>query len=184
MHVLCLRLADARTGAFARRVCSAPLRVRRCQFCARAGDTLRSLALEFDTDWLQLWGANVGVADPDALAPAAAGPADPAAEAAAAAGLLHLGPVYRATADTAAAVLAATFEVPLRALLTANPDLMPLFAAGRPVPAGAEVGRSARAQTRRAGSSARAGSRGRGRDRALARKGGPGGGEMGRWVGG
>ena len=140
MSVLCLRVADAGTGAFVRRVCSAPLRVLRCQFCARPGDTLRSVALEFDTDWLQLWGANVAVADPDALAAAAAGDADPAAAAAgAAAGYLNLGPVYRVSAPQPAPLLAAAFEVPLRTLLQMNPDLIPIQAAGRAVPAGADV---------------------------------------------
>ena len=138
--VLCLRVADAATGVFARRVCTAALRVLRCQFCARPGDTLRSIALEFETDWLQLWGANVGVADPDALTPAATGPADPAVAAAGpAAGYLNLGPVYVAPAEQPAPLLAAAFEVPLGALLQMNPDLQPLYAVGRPIPLGAEV---------------------------------------------
>jgi hypothetical protein len=136
VQTLCLVLADAGTGAFARRVCSAPVRVRRCQFCVRPGDTLKGVAQELDTDWLQLWSANVAVSDPDALAPpqtaaAAAGPQP----------YLNLGPVYRLSADQPLALLAATFETPYQTLLEMNPDLQALLGRGAAavVPAGAEV---------------------------------------------
>ena len=43
--------------------------VAKCQTCVKAGDTLLSLAQDYKTDWLQLWGANVNVGNPNKLVP-------------------------------------------------------------------------------------------------------------------
>ena len=32
--------------------------VSKCRYCAQPGETMQSLAESFQTDWLQLWGAN------------------------------------------------------------------------------------------------------------------------------
>ena len=59
---ICLLLTVPGVPSRPRRVCSAGLRVRKCEACTRPGDTLGTLAGEFGTDWLQLWGANTQVA--------------------------------------------------------------------------------------------------------------------------
>jgi hypothetical protein len=37
------------------------------QVCVKYGDTLVSIAREYKTDWLQLWGTNVGIRNPTRL---------------------------------------------------------------------------------------------------------------------
>ena len=109
---VCLLLADAAVPMLPRRVCSAGLRVRKCEACTQDGDTLGGLAREFGTDWLQLWGANAQVSDPGQLNSTAVP-------------FVRLGPLYRTAAAAAedAGVIAATFGVPAAALVAMNPDL-------------------------------------------------------------
>jgi len=39
----------------------------RCKYCVEDGDSMLSIAAEYDLDWLQLWGVNVDVKNPDHL---------------------------------------------------------------------------------------------------------------------
>jgi len=42
----------------------AKFEVLKCQVCVQQGDTLLSIARHYQTDWLQLWGANVHISNP------------------------------------------------------------------------------------------------------------------------
>ena len=107
---ICLLLKDKRTPLTARRVCSVTFAVKKCEACTRAGDTLKTLAEEFSTDWLQLWGANQGLYHPNEF-DASALP------------YVKLGPLYTPVADETATMIATTFQVPYAALVGMNPDL-------------------------------------------------------------
>jgi len=43
--------------------------VERCKYVVRDGDTLRSIAEDYDTDYLQLWAANPWIRNPDSMIP-------------------------------------------------------------------------------------------------------------------
>ena len=74
------------------------------------GDTLQSIAKEFRTDWLQLWGANVHVENPTNLAGY---------------GNVTLGPTYVVSKSAEAVQLVAgTFGMSLPDLAELNPDLV------------------------------------------------------------
>mmetsp|Transcript_30726 Transcript_30726/g.48159 ORF Transcript_30726/g.48159 Transcript_30726/m.48159 type:complete len:435 (+) Transcript_30726:111-1415(+) len=45
------------------------IKVQKCQYCSQAGDSLNSLAAEFDTDWLHLYTTNPTIKNPDTLVP-------------------------------------------------------------------------------------------------------------------
>ena len=43
------------------------VKVQKCVYCSRAGDTLASIAAEYDTDWLHLYTTNPLITNPDSL---------------------------------------------------------------------------------------------------------------------
>ena len=88
----------------------ARLHVNKCEACTRPGDTLDTLAREFRTDWLQLWGANGQIPNPQLINTTTVP-------------FVRLGPLYRAAAGDRAAILAATYMVTPAALVDMNPDL-------------------------------------------------------------
>jgi hypothetical protein len=116
---VCLRLQDAAVAAGAAARC-VDWAVAACQVCPRGGDTLASIARAYDSDWLQLWGANPGISNPGGLALPS---------------VLALGPVYRNAVAQPAALLAKLFAMELPTLLAINPTLRP----DALVPAGAAV---------------------------------------------
>ena len=115
----CLRLRD-RTVAAGSTLRCVGWQVAMCQVCATGGDTLASIARAYGTDWLQLWGANSALTNPNGLALPY---------------VLTLGPVYVNPVQQSAALLAKLFAMDLASLLAVNPTLDP---AGL-VPAGAAV---------------------------------------------
>ena len=43
------------------------VKVQKCVYCSRAGDTLASIAAQYDTDWLHLYTTNPLITNPDSL---------------------------------------------------------------------------------------------------------------------
>uniref|UniRef100_A0A7S3DBV9 LysM domain-containing protein n=1 Tax=Palpitomonas bilix TaxID=652834 RepID=A0A7S3DBV9_9EUKA len=84
--------------------------VLRCEVCVKSGDTFRSLATTYDTEWMQLWGANHWVTkNPNALAVGQS---------------LYLGTIYTVRPNEDIDMLATRFNLPNKfALLAVNPDL-------------------------------------------------------------
>ena len=102
--------------------------VLKCQVCVKYGDTLVSMAREYKTDWLQLWGANVGISNPHLLV-------DPGQQMS-----LTLGPTHEVDAAVKLELLAKRFRMTPEHLLTLNPDLAhKLSGAQDVVPAGEKV---------------------------------------------
>mmetsp|Transcript_40010 Transcript_40010/g.107069 ORF Transcript_40010/g.107069 Transcript_40010/m.107069 type:complete len:302 (+) Transcript_40010:265-1170(+) len=82
--------------------------VDKCRYCAKEGDTLVTIAQAFSSDWLQLFGANGGISDPNTLAYLQ---------------LINLGAMYQARAGDTLALLAARFLTTVEALALSNPDM-------------------------------------------------------------
>mmetsp|Transcript_88930 Transcript_88930/g.237048 ORF Transcript_88930/g.237048 Transcript_88930/m.237048 type:complete len:226 (-) Transcript_88930:435-1112(-) len=136
--VVCVQATD-RLGASAVRCVE--LSVARCVYCTLAGDTLRSVAAAYHSNWLQVWSTNQGrwseledtelasaglarwsnTKNPNVLPPGV---------------LLRLGPVVPLRAKTSLQTLARRFRTTVAALLAANRDL---DAASSTVPAGQAV---------------------------------------------
>jgi len=90
------------------RVCSTVL-VTKCKVCTLPGDTLESIAKEYRTDWLQLWGANVLVDNPRNLADY---------------GNVTIGPTYVTSKETELSnIVAGVFGMTMEGFLDVNPDL-------------------------------------------------------------
>lgn len=80
----------------------------RCKYCTQPGETLLNIAVDYNTDWLQLWGANVDVKNPDHLYDYQ---------------LLNVGPVYHVRAGDSLDALAARFHTTPDEILSVNPDV-------------------------------------------------------------
>jgi hypothetical protein len=94
--------------------------VRKCEVCSLNDDTLSSIAAEYHTDWLQLWGANYMVENPNHI---------PEYQ------RLKLGPMYTTSKDETVRVLASNFGMSIEGLKRVNPDLegMDSYSMGTPV---------------------------------------------------
>lgn len=103
----CLRVGDAAIHTNSFLACS-DLMVKKCEVCTEAGDTLHSVALDYQTDWLQLWGANPLVAAPNMLGQYS---------------VLNLGPTFTTNRDESASVLSSRFSMTVDGLMSVNPDL-------------------------------------------------------------
>ena len=116
---LCLRLKDAMLDEGAVLKCTMAF-VRKCEVCSLADDTLNSIAMEYHTDWLQLWGANYMVENPNHV---------PQYQ------RLKLGPLYTTSKDESVTVLASNFGMTEEGLRRVNPDLagMDRYSMGTPV---------------------------------------------------
>jgi len=84
------------------------IEVARCKYCTQPGDTMLNIAVDYNTDWLQLWGANVDVKNPDHLYDYQ---------------LLNVGPVYHVRAGDSLDNLAARFHTTPDEILSVNPDV-------------------------------------------------------------
>ncbi len=90
------------------RICS-KVTVSKCRVCTVPGDTLQSIAKDYRTDWLQLWGANVLVDSPSNLKDY---------------GYITLGPTYKISKKSEAMnIVAGTFGMTIDGLVELNPDL-------------------------------------------------------------
>ena len=116
---VCVLLRDVNVVAGARLDC-VDWYVAMCQVCATGGDTLESIAEAYNTDWLQLWGANSALTNPNSLSLPS---------------VLTLGPIYVNPVEQSAALLAKIFAMDLPSFFAVNPTLDP---AGL-VPVGAAV---------------------------------------------
>jgi len=91
------------------RVTCSKVTVAKCKVCTKPGDTLESIAKDYRTDWLQLWGANVMVENPRNLAGY---------------GMVTLGPTYVVSKETEQAqIVAGTYGMSLSHMAEVNPDL-------------------------------------------------------------
>jgi len=102
----CLKVVENRTGIVGQTVCTT-LRVKKCEVCTEAGDTLLSVAREYQTDWLQLWGANPTVDTPNQLEEYRP---------------LMLGPRFVTNRPEAVSILASRFKMELDEFMAMNPD--------------------------------------------------------------
>jgi len=80
----------------------------RCKYCTQPGESLLNIGIDYNTDWLQLWGVNVDVKNPDHLYDFQ---------------LLNLGPVYQVRSGDSLADLADRFHTTVDEILSVNPDI-------------------------------------------------------------
>uniref|UniRef100_A0A7S1HLK0 LysM domain-containing protein n=1 Tax=Hemiselmis andersenii TaxID=464988 RepID=A0A7S1HLK0_HEMAN len=81
--------------------------VSKCRYCAQAGESLMAIAESFQTDWLQLWGANAHLHNPHKLSEWQ---------------LINLGALYPAHTGDTLQSLATRFRSDVTASLAVNPD--------------------------------------------------------------
>eukprot|EP00286_Rhodomonas_abbreviata_P018851 CAMPEP_0181303768 /NCGR_PEP_ID=MMETSP1101-20121128/8747_1 /TAXON_ID=46948 /ORGANISM="Rhodomonas abbreviata, Strain Caron Lab Isolate" /LENGTH=673 /DNA_ID=CAMNT_0023409389 /DNA_START=80 /DNA_END=2101 /DNA_ORIENTATION=+ len=103
----CLRVGDAAIHTNSFLACT-DVMVMKCEVCTEAGDTLHSVALDYQTDWLQLWGANPNVTAPNKLEQYK---------------VLNLGPIFTTNRDENPSVLSSRFSMTMDGLASVNPDL-------------------------------------------------------------
>ena len=103
----CLLLADRHISEGTKRMCTT-IHVKKCEVCGLPSDTLNSIALEYKTDWLQLWGANHNVTNPNNLQNYLK---------------LQLGPLHTLNKDEKVETLASRFSMTRAGLEEINPDL-------------------------------------------------------------
>mmetsp|Transcript_31365 Transcript_31365/g.49109 ORF Transcript_31365/g.49109 Transcript_31365/m.49109 type:complete len:394 (+) Transcript_31365:68-1249(+) len=82
--------------------------VAKCKYCLSMGETIMAAAARYNTDWLQLWGANVNLKTPDDLG---------------AFSELTLGPLYHVQVGDTLESLAVRFGTTATNILEANPDV-------------------------------------------------------------
>ena len=78
------------------------LHVGKCRYCAQQGESLKSLAESYFTDWLQLWAANTNMNNPYEFKKHQ---------------LINIGALYSAKLDESLALLARRFRSDVRSLL-------------------------------------------------------------------
>jgi hypothetical protein len=103
----CLLITDHLVAEGMQRMCTT-VRVLKCEVCGLPSDTMNSIALEYKTDWLQLWGANSKVMNPNNLQNFLK---------------LQLGPLHTLNRDEKVETLASRFSMTASGLLEVNPDL-------------------------------------------------------------
>ena len=103
----CLLLTDRHVAEGMQRMCTS-VHVLKCEVCGLPSDTLNSIALEYKTDWLQLWGANHNVTNPNKLQNYLK---------------LQLGPLHTLNKDEKVETLASRFSMTRAGLEEINPDL-------------------------------------------------------------
>ncbi len=103
----CLLITDHLVAEGMQRMCTT-VRVLKCEVCGLPSDTMNSIALEYKTDWLQLWGANSNVTNPNNLQNFLK---------------LQLGPLHTLNRDEKVETLASRFSMTASGLLEVNPDL-------------------------------------------------------------
>ena len=84
------------------------IKVVKCRMCAGPGDTIGSIAMRYSTDWLQLWGSNFNITEPDSLQQGQ---------------LMTLGPLYRTRFGDTLSSVAQLFATSASSILALNPDV-------------------------------------------------------------
>ncbi len=104
----CFSIASAlQPGLHVAAVCHS-IKIAKCRTCVGPGDTIGSIALRYSTDWLQLWGSNFNMTEPDALQQGQ---------------LLTLGPLYRTRFGDTLSSVAQLFSTTAGSILGLNPDV-------------------------------------------------------------
>ena len=106
-YTFCLIITDDKITEGSHRKCTT-IEVLKCQVCGLPSDTLQSISNEYKTDWLQMWGANHLVENPNSLTDFIK---------------LKLGPMYKLNADEKTSMLASRFSMTSGGLVEVNPDL-------------------------------------------------------------
>jgi hypothetical protein len=86
------------------------VKVQKCQYCAQSGESMTSIAADFNTDWLHLYTTNPTVLDPDNL---------PSGQ------VLNTGVLYDVREGDYLELLADRFFSSVQMLLAVNPDVGP-----------------------------------------------------------
>jgi hypothetical protein len=84
------------------------IKVAKCRMCAGPGDTIGSISTRYSTDWLQLWGSNFDITEPDSLQQGQ---------------LMTLGPLYRTRFGDTLRSVAKLFATSESSILALNPDV-------------------------------------------------------------
>jgi len=103
---VCMKASDA--NVYARETLCYLIKVRKCQYCLQPGQTMRSVAQDFDLDFLELYLANPSLTRPDHLPPYT---------------VLTTGALYDVREGDYLELLEEKFLVSRNALLSANPDI-------------------------------------------------------------
>ena len=103
----CLLITERHVNEGSYRRCTS-IEVQKCEVCGLPSDSLHSISLEYKTDWLQLWGANYLIENPNMLQDYVK---------------LKLGPMYTLNKNESTGLLAARFSMTSAGLLELNPDL-------------------------------------------------------------
>lgn len=103
----CLLITERHVNEGSYRRCTS-IEVQKCEVCGLPSDSLHSISLDYKTDWLQLWGANYLIENPNMLQNYVK---------------LKLGPMYTLNKNESTALLAARFSMTSAGLLEINPDL-------------------------------------------------------------
>ena len=113
MFDFCFSIASAlQPRAVVSTVCHS-IKVEKCRVCVGPGDTIGSIAMRYATDWLQLWGSNFNITEPDALQQGQ---------------LMTLGPMYRTRFGDTLSSVAQLFSTTTDGILAVNPDVPALEA--------------------------------------------------------
>mmetsp|Transcript_27588 Transcript_27588/g.72925 ORF Transcript_27588/g.72925 Transcript_27588/m.72925 type:complete len:159 (+) Transcript_27588:298-774(+) len=91
------------------------VRVAKCRYCLGPGETLMAAAAKYKTDWMQVWGANPTITDPDDVALYTP---------------LTLGPIYTVRVTDTLQRAADRFGTTSDNILGANPDVNATLQAG------------------------------------------------------
>lgn len=82
--------------------------VGRCKYCIAGGESMMSIADRFKTDWLQIWGSNVHISNPDGLH---------------AGQLINLGALLDVQYGEKLSTLAELYDTSVESLKALNPDI-------------------------------------------------------------
>mmetsp|Transcript_47436 Transcript_47436/g.148396 ORF Transcript_47436/g.148396 Transcript_47436/m.148396 type:complete len:503 (-) Transcript_47436:58-1566(-) len=115
----CFQASDylnGKNGGGSSQVCF-ELRIPKCLYMVRTGDTLKSIAANFSTSWLQLWALNKGISKPEGYG----------LEGGITAGqLINVGQLVLINPGDTLEKLAAKFGTTMRLILDMNQDITPL----------------------------------------------------------
>jgi hypothetical protein len=108
MFDFCFSVSSAlQPGRTASVVCHS-IKVEKCRICAGPGDTIGLIASRYSTDWLQLWGSNFNISEPDSLQLGQ---------------MMTLGPLYRTRFGDTLSSVARLFSTTESSILALNPDV-------------------------------------------------------------